>query len=158
MGTKRDAEFFAFTIIDGYKASINTVLAAINAEKADGITLREVNSNAYYYLTFGQKMPAYDPAVVFGVETTQAGAAGHESSEELKVLVELVFSNQAEINSETTLKKVARYRRALVDIANDYLPTLRGKLAIESLPGVPFTYENAQYFAVGVGLTLNYVP
>ena len=154
---RRDEEFYALQVFEAIKTNLNTRIAAINAEKNDGITLRSLDSNAYYYEDFGQDQPVYDPVVIFAVNPEEAETLAGESHEELSVSIQMVISSQAVASSETLFKTIARYRRAI----KESLKAWRQKLPNYRLVGLPqmaFTAKTGtMHHVLGVGVRFKFV-
>jgi hypothetical protein len=155
MSEKRDAEYWILKFTDMIKSDFNTRLALINSRKDDGITLATVNNSAYYYLTFGQGLPAYDPCVIFGVDTEVIGSMSGQVAERVLIATEVVISDKGEASTVTLMKRIQRYRRALQEIIlasrRDY-----PNLVVENLDDIRFTRDGAFFFALGVGARMSY--
>lgn len=157
--TRRDEEFFVMKMADYFKANLNTKIAAINAEKNDGITLTSVDSSAYYFMTFGQTMPLYDPVVLFGVEPEEGATNDGESSEIMSLVVEMVVNSKLTPNSETLFKTLARYRRAIKEVIRDGIRNSKIPAGdLTNLPNAAFTAgKDEQFFVLGVGIKFQFV-
>ena len=157
MSEKSDAELYIAKLDTLLKASLNTKITEINAIKNDGITLKQLDNNAYYYLTFGQKTPAYDPAIVFGIDTEVNGSIGGLSDETLRVTVELIVSSGAIADSLELMKILQRYRRALMEVLMENYRKFPA-ISIVGLPDIPFTVDkdSGLFYAIGVGVEMKY--
>jgi hypothetical protein len=157
MAAKRDFESIALEVIAAVKANLNTKIAAINTEKGDDVTLADVDAGAYVYQRFGQEIANYDPFIEINVGSDFGETAGAESSERIRVLVDLVTSDRGYAGSEKVLKLLARYRRALREVLADQFQSVRG-LKVSSLPTFPFTDpEGRNLFSVAAGIEFNIV-
>lgn len=154
---KADAELYIAKLDTLLKASLNTKITEINAIKGDGITLKQLNNNAYYYLTFGQTTPAYDPAIVFAVDTEVNGEIGGLSDETLRITVELIVSSGAISDSLELMKTLQRYRRALMEVLLENYAKFPS-VSIVGLPDIPFTIDrdSGLFYAIGIGFSMKY--
>ncbi len=154
MTETRDAELFFLKFEALIKANLNNKIIEINTEKGDSL-LDAVNSNAYYYMTWGQSTPDYDPVVVFAVNTEVKGEHGGLTAETLRLLTEITISSKGEADSTIVFKRIQRYRRALIEIVQE---GYRGFPAtkIESFPELPFTIDRDLFYATGVGVEFSY--
>jgi hypothetical protein len=151
-----DDEYHGTRIIEAIKAGLNAKIAAINAEKNDSITLRTVESGAYYYDTWGAAVPNYDPCVIFAVNVQPTGTVGDHTSQRIEILVQLVHSSTIASDPLDLFKVNARYRRALKEVAEETFQ--RQRVSIIPLAAVPFAVKTGGlYYAVGVGVELNII-
>ncbi len=148
MGTIKDAEYFILKISSVIQDNLNTKIAAINAEKKDSL-LDPIDSNAYYYLSFGQRIPDKVPAIVFGVDLELGGTLHVDATEALEVLVQMVISSKGTANSITVMQRVQRYRRAIMKVLEENYEVLPN-LTFDAAPGFGFTEANKHYYALGV--------
>lgn len=151
----RDEEFWVLKIINLLKSNLNTKITAINAEKADTITLSTVDANAYYYYTFGTTMPNYSPFVVFAVDVETEATVGGQFSERIKLMVQMIVPNGMVANPLTLYSTLARYRRAIKDVMIAEGRGFHG-LSITKLPDSPFMAGNMLYHTVGLGVEFSY--
>ena len=148
MGTVKDAEYFITKISSVIQDNLNTKITAINTEKGDSL-LDLVDSNAYYYLTFGQNIPAYVPAIVFGVGLELGGTVHKDATEALEVLVQMVISSKGKSSSIEVMQRIQRYRRAILKVLEENFGQLPN-LTFDAAPDFGFTEANAHYYALGV--------
>lgn len=152
MSEKRDEEHFVLKLVDIIKDNLNTKITTINTRKDDGITLDQVDDNAYYYQTFGQEIPSYDPVVIFSVGSEYGETAGGSTDESISIAVQMVIADKINANSQTLYKTIVRYRRALKEILSENYSAFHGFQMI-ALPDTGFLVKNQLYFAFGVGLS-----
>jgi len=155
MSEKRDEEYFVLKLTALIKANLNTKIAGINARKSDGIELDLVDSGAYYYMSFGQSVPAFDPVVIFLVDSDQGEQAAGTSSEVVTVGVQMVISDKMEPNTENLYRRTVRYRRALKEVVRDGYAPFQG-FQLVSLPDVPFIVGRQSYMALGIGVQFSF--
>ena len=146
--TVRDAEYFIDKFISVYTDNLNTKIAEINTAKGDSL-LDSVDSNAYYYLTFGQKVPAYEPAVVFGVGVELGGNIRAGANETLILAATMVISSKGEASSLNVMRRIQRYRRALIEVITDNYEKFPS-MEFDVVPEIGFTEASRFYYALGI--------
>ena len=157
MSEKKDSEYYVLLIKEVLKNNLNTKIIEINTLKNDGISLSSVNDNAYYFLTFGQNVPAYDPSIFLGYDVNVQGQLGYGTSETLICSIEMIISSKMIANEDNLAKIICRYRRAVSEVINENyrkFPTME----MESLPNVAFTHKNngALYYSLGYAMQCSY--
>lgn len=155
MTKKRDEEFWVTKVFDLLKNNLNTKITAINAEKSDSLVLKTVDSSAYYYMTFGDQIPNNIPCVVFAVSAEPNIMQGNFTSETVRVMIEMVVSDEMIDDAVSIYRLLARYRRAIKDAVSVDFGDFQ-KFSIVSLPDVPFMAGNLVYHTIGIGVTFNY--
>lgn len=97
------------------KANLNTKLAAIDTEKADGVTLAQVDPLAYYFqnLPRGETI-AYNPFIFFGLDDPDVLMDGPHTLKKLTIWFILCLKDTAETRVYHT--RQMRYTRALEEI------------------------------------------
>jgi hypothetical protein len=151
----RDEEFWVTKVFDLLKSNLNAKITAINVEKADSLTLDSVDASAYYYMTFGNSMPNYLPCVVFAVDVDEVMTNGPETSENVRIMIQLVVSDEMNANPISIYKLLSRYRRAIKDVFSDNCRDFH-KLEIVKLHDSPFMVGSATYHTVGIGVSFFY--
>lgn len=146
---QKDEEYWYLKAVNAVKNNINTKITAINTEKNDGITLSLLNANAFFYYTFGNKIPNYLPAICFDSSTSAADTNGYVSSEELTIYIQLLTKSELSSDPTETAKRLLRYRRVLKDIIAAEFRDFRG-LVINSMPDSPFQNNNLNYFTASL--------
>lgn len=153
MARKYDVE----DLIDGLdtilKASLNTKIAALNAEKNDSITLADIPNEAYFFQDLKlQDVQAYDNFLLYGLGEPKIEAQGPYTAEIERLFYVIVVKDTAE--NSVYLKKLLRYRRILKEIFEENFTKngLGGRLIVTSL--APVDYEvmgsGTTFRAVGV--------
>lgn len=149
-----DDEFHITSIIAAVKSSMNTKIAAINAEKSDTVVLREVEENAYFYDTWGNELPNYDPCVIFAVNVQPTGTVGDTTSQRIEILIQLVFASTIAADPLDLYRFSARYRRVLKELAEAV--STRPRANVIPLGGSSFVVKKGGlYYTVGVGIEIN---
>lgn len=105
-----DLEDMLFEIADMLKLNLNTQIAAVNAEKDDGIVCEEITENAYAIQSMDDKVMNYSPYVYMNIEALEPEGLGPDTSEAFGILILIVSSA---INDKNQVKKVFRYAKAL---------------------------------------------
>ena len=154
MSEKQDAEYFINKFVTVIKDNLNAKITAINTAKGDSL-LTAVDSNAYYYLTFGQRIPAYDPAVIFGASVELEGDVRSEVTERLIIAIEMVISSKAEADPLQVMARVQRYRRAIAEVILENYRSFPN-LEFDAIPDVGFVEANQFYYALGAVVKMVY--
>lgn len=154
MSETRDAEYFINKFVTTVKANLNAKIASINTAKGDSL-LDSVDSNAYYYSTFGQKVPAYDPVIVFGAKVELGGEVPSGITETLLIATEMVISSKAEADPLQVMRRIQRYRRALYEVVTENYSSFPG-LEFDAIPDVGFSEANRFFYALGVIVKMVY--
>lgn len=152
----RDVEYWVLKLIDYVKSNLNTKIAEINTEKADAVTLKTVDSEAYYYTSFGSEMPMFDPVVIFSVSSGLGENSGSEPKENIRITIEMVVADGMESDREAVLKTMLRYRRALKETITDRARAFNS-LSIVDLPDQSFIVNQSQYWTLGLGVSFSIV-
>ena len=155
MAEKMDIEYYGLKFFDIIKNNLNTKLAEINTRKDDGITLKIIDENAYYYLEFGREVPMYDPICVFQVDLNPTETVAGASSETVEIMCMLIISDELAAASLDVFKMTSRYRRAIEEIIEANQSPFDG-LELIAMPDVPFIHNKRHFMAVGVGIRFQY--
>jgi hypothetical protein len=154
MGQKYDVEVFLSDIETTLKNNLNTKLGEIDTEQADGITLKTLVSDAYFFQELNSKVANYNPFCLYGVEDLGAASIEGYSAREVTVSVVIVVTDDGE--DRNYAKRMFRYSRALQEIfeENFCLTENAVKLTIQNLMPVEFNMLNSSdsYRAVGINL------
>jgi len=149
-----DEEDLVLGAIAKIKANYNTKIAAINAEKSDSATLKELNSSAYYFIDFPDAAPAYDPVLCYQIIVESTESPIQSSSALITVGLLLTFADELVADSDVTYQREARYRRALKELIKENVaPTFLGKIA--DYPGLPRRINGQNYYTAVVGFTMD---
>lgn len=137
------------------KANLNTVIARIDAEKADSIVLKQIPSSAYFFETLDQRVANFNPFILYGIEGIDTITQRGSSAQKITISVIVVLHDPQDKNPIP--KRMLRYSRALKEtIEENYTLTSNGiSLEIQSLVPVPFQLLNStlSYRAVGILIT-----
>jgi hypothetical protein len=138
-------------------ANLNTKLAAINTEKNDAITLKEVSSDAYFFQGMNSKQANYNPFVIYSIEDIQSSAMEGLTIQSAVIQIALVLEDKGEDTGPNVMKRMLRYQRALEEIFEENFQLIENgvKLKVQSLmPGL-FALEDSSEFYRVVGINLS---
>jgi hypothetical protein len=154
MARKYDVEVFLSDIETLLKANLNTKLGSIDTEKNDGITLKTIVSDAYFFQELNSKVANYNPFILYGVEGLGTKALEGFAVQEVTVSIVIVVSDDGD--DLNIAKRMLRYSRAIQEVfeENFCLTENAVKLVIQNLMPVEFNMLNSSesYRAVGVNL------
>jgi hypothetical protein len=119
------------------QANMNTKLAAIDAEKADGITLGTISNAAYFFQTLGDEIANYNPFVFYGIDQLPANAIYSNVDAAITAQVVIVLSDDE--NDPNIMKRLLRYQRALIELfESNYAGISKiGKILVSGLAPAP---------------------
>lgn len=131
---------------------LNTKLSEIDTEKNDGITLKQVDSSAYFLQTLDGKAANFDPFILYGVDTIESDGRRSATLRKYQISVVIVL---ADSRSEVTpAARMFRYLRALEEVFEEHWAENGNaiNLVIQSLEPVEIKLFNTSqpYRAVGV--------
>jgi hypothetical protein len=146
-----DAESLLSDIETFLKANLNTKISAITTEKNDGITLRTVDSGAYFFQVLDDKIANFNPIVVYGLTDWQSDGIGPANAEKVAIEIAIILTDDSQ--DANIGKKMLRYHRALTELFNENWAKIRSslKLKITSLPPITIGL-NGQENARAVGI------
>jgi hypothetical protein len=152
---KVDTESLLFALKDCLQTNLNTKIAAIALEKADGLTLASVPTEAWFCQSLKwSHAAAHDIFVFFGVDDPQVEGIGPYTLEKESMFFTIVMKDTAE--NETYIKKLFRYRRAIKEVFEENFSKnpIGGRLIITSLAPISFGMEGMKdtFKAVGVNI------
>lgn len=152
-----DIELFLSDVETYLKANLNTKLTAINAEKADSITLKPVDDAAYFCQSLNDSVTNYNPFVYYGVDSIESNGIGPATSNGYKVEVAIVVSDQGE-SLDVNKRIMFRYHRALTELFQEgYASVARGvKIKVQSLVPISVQLMNSSAEARAIGVTLDF--
>jgi hypothetical protein len=133
---------------------LNTKLLALDAEKADGVTLAPVDPEAYFFQSLNGRTTNYNPFIFFAIDEI-AGVGGDSYTEtelSVDVLAVLVDDGQ-EVDISA---RMLRYGRALREIfeENWQLPESGVKLIVSSQVPVSVQLLNSPEIHRVIGVKL----
>jgi hypothetical protein len=139
------------------QANLNTKLAAIDAEKADGITLAQIPSGAYILQSLDQAVAAqFNPFVLYGIDKIDSNGIGPSTAKSFTVSVIIIVADPG--SDPTILTRLLRYLRALEEVFEDSFGTAlqREIVTVESLEPVQFRLVNSNDDCRAIGVSLKF--
>jgi len=135
-------------------ANLNTKITAINAEKADSITLASVSSSAYFFLTLDEQVANYDPFIFYTIGGISSNGIGPGTGKTYLVDVALIMTNDG-VDSNSR-KRTLRYHRAITELFEENYANIdkRVNIKVESLEPITFAAQNDSQFYRAVGVQL----
>lgn len=136
-------------------SKLNAELLAIDAEKADGIVLKPVDTKAYFLHSFDSRATNYDPFIGISVGNIESQAVGPATADTLPIAIFLVLSDQ---NADKPFNRLFRYQRAIKTIALRHFAKISGsdKFKVVSLVPVPLQLLDSSdtFKMIGVEVTV----
>lgn len=132
--------------------NLNAKLTALDTEVGDGLVLKPVDSNAYFYQSLNDHAAIYDPFVLIMVADIKSDSRGPATSKTYTILVILAFTDQME---SLMYKRLYRYHRAIEEVFEDNFRTPSGpiNMRIGSLAPTDFKIQgNKLLRAIGCEL------
>ncbi len=158
---RQDEEYWGLKIRDIFRTNLNTVIGDINTEKADGLDIATLNTQAFILADPGRKGPNFDPLMLFIVDPELGDTEGGEAAELFRLTCQIVVSAGNITDTDDLFKTLARYRRAIRDVVRDHIFTLASApsdLSLISLPDFAFHVEKqGLFYTVGIGLQFSFV-
>lgn len=153
MSSIYDVERLLSDIQSLYSSNLNTKIGAINTEKNDSISLKTVDSNAYFTDLNGKQVN-YNPFVLYSIENITAKSQNGMTIKDVLVSVVLVVEDQGE--DVSIYNRMLRYGRALEEVAQDSFTLIENavKLEVHALPPVYFQAVNSTEFYRAVGVQI----
>jgi hypothetical protein len=111
---KVDIEVVCIAVETFMKARLNTKLAEIDAEKADGMTSPTVPDEAYVFEYWGEEFANFNPVVLIGIAGMDASdGPGPGVVQTVRLQVGVVLTDDGTPN---IVRKLLRFQRALTEI------------------------------------------
>lgn len=138
------------------RAKFNDHINAINADKNDGIVLKNVSDKAYIFQSLDEKVANYNPFVYYGIDSTPTTGTYMALAKTLKIEVSVILADQED---GALFKKILRYQKALENLFTSEIFPIQGlneKVVITSLEPVSFKLQNStsEFKAIGVIIEL----
>ncbi len=135
---KYDAEALLSDIGDHLAANLNTKLAAITAEKADGIVLPTLHASAFFFQTLGEAAINLNPFLIYGIVDQKDEGIGPAVSERIMIQIAIVVSDRLDGNIG---KRLLRYRRALRELFTGSFDKIGNAVKFKVTSLVPISLE-----------------
>lgn len=152
---KFDTEFIIKEIADKITSVFNAKLALIDAEKNDGITLKQLDTSASYFQTLNNSTINYNPFLLYGLSSSEIIGKQGNNIKKLKIYFLIVYSDAD--NNNTTTSIMYRYQRALEESIQDNCFALESvnKMVISSIDLVDFKNINTNKIDKAIGITID---
>ncbi len=112
---KIDAEVIEGKLIDLVKDNLAAKVTAINAEKADGVSISNI-ADSEYYTTFRDRINNSDPFIFYGYDNLSVDGIGPSSKKTFRFFCFVIFSDVNPENDGDFRKKLFRYSRIITEI------------------------------------------
>lgn len=137
--------------------NLNTRIAAVNAEKNDGMTLSPIPAAAYFCQSMDGTQTNFDPFVFFGVESIDEDNSGYNfgySPEKLTISVAIVVVDEG--NTINIPSKLFRYQRALKETFEMNFNSISEgvKIAVQGQVPIDLALMNNKFRHKAIGVTL----
>lgn len=151
---KYDVEMFLSDLQSYLNSSLNTKLSAIDSEKADSITLKQVDSSAYILQTMDGSVPNYDPYVFYGIQDIESTGIGPATANRYTIVVALILADA--LRDTTIAKRMLRYQRALSEVVQERYADIGDsfKAKIQNLVPIALTDMDTSNAYRGIGVSI----
>jgi len=145
-----DVEQILYGMDTALKSRLSGEIALINAEKADGIVLLDVDVNAIFVQELNDETINYDPYIIHGISNETIKTAGRSSASTLGLFIVVAISSQ---NVDNIPKRLLRYSRAVKQVILKEFDAFKPDL-IATGP-ITFQDSNTGNFHKGIGSEFN---
>lgn len=154
---KADFETICDEIKSILSSGLNTRLGVIDSEKDDGIELKEINSNAYFFQDLNGVTINYNPFLFYGLINVEGeGDLGHTPAK-LEIFVAVAIEDRGEDISVS--RRLFRYQRAVRELLEEGFDSLPSgaKMSVQSQVPVELRLMNTSFAhrAIGVIVTVD---
>ncbi len=157
MGRIYDIENLLVDIKAFLVANLNTKLTAIDSDKADSITLAQVDSSAYFFQNLSKAAVAnYNPFVLYGIdEIPKQLGIGPATIKEYTLFVIVVLTDSG--NDPDSLKRLLRYQRALTELFEESWNRVGGsvRFKVSGLVPIPLSLLDDNRISNVIGVNLD---
>jgi hypothetical protein len=155
-----DIESFLTDLVTFLKANLNTKLAAIDTEKNDGITLKQINTTyAYMFQSMNDKIANYDPVLLYGIEDIKSEGIGPATAKTYPISIVIIVADPG--TDSNMMKRILRYSRALSELLEGSWSQIGNavKVTVSSLAPISFKLQDRSddFRAVGVQLEVTII-
>lgn len=109
-----DVEIIFKKMFDHFKANLNTEIVALNTEKADSLTLEQIDSAAWIEGSLNETVKNFNTFVLYYVENYDGTMQGNSISKNISIEFDILISQKEDFLDYTRL---LRYHRVLEDVA-----------------------------------------
>lgn len=140
MSGKFDTESLLRDIETLLKAKLNAVLISINDEKADDITLRCIEEDAYFLQALSERMTNHNPFLFYGVQDIKPDDDSVIPIDAVEIFVNICIADEAE-QENTNMYKLLRYIRALKEVVKDNFGFVSGYSRLKVRDDLPASFR-----------------
>lgn len=151
---KYDVETFLSDLQSYLNSNLNTKLSAIDSEKADSITLKQIDSSAYILQTMDGTIPNYDPYVFYGIQDIESTSIQGASASRYTIVVAIILADP--LRDTSIAKRMLRYQRALSEVIHDKYAEIGSSLKakIQNLVPIALTDMDSANAFRGIGVSI----
>jgi hypothetical protein len=154
---KYDIETFLNDSKAYVQAKLPAKIAELNAEKNDGVTLKDIDNGAYFFQTLDDEVANFDPFIAYSISGVTSTGEGPYTQKQYTIDYCIVFVDQGSDKNAT--QRMLRYWRALEELFETSWDKIGDglKLKVESLEPIKFNLINNSndYRAVGISIEVN---
>lgn len=147
------------TAMKDVTTGLNSVLASIDSEKNDGLTLKSIPTEAYFFQTMDERVANYDPFLYYELSEIVNENNGPSNYKAYTITVIIVFDvgmEEAATSAKALPKRILRYSRALEQFFSGKWDSIKKGFTfnVQSLVPVSIQLVNSSkpFMAVGVDL------
>lgn len=159
----RDAENIMFDLYNYYSTNLNTKISAITSEKADGLSLSTIDSNAFFIFPYDDDavIANYNPIFIFSLKDSVSIPRQRHTSVDLVFYASIFTTINKNADNLESVRRLLRYSRALREVAQDASKEVGfTELNIQEVPPFgpfPITESDQLYNGVGVQFVTTFV-
>ncbi|NJM55065.1 MAG: hypothetical protein HC841_03335 [Verrucomicrobiae bacterium] len=155
-----DAEQVLRDLEQSFKDNLNTEIAAVNAEKADALTIVDIPDDKYVFMTLDERMLNFKGFwFQYGLmESPPSQASPDNFREDVTVTLQVACFDQGDRDRSATLYRLLRYQRAIkqVILKNPDLFQGYSKPLVQSLEPAAYPFDNKLVIlSIGVNITVS---
>ncbi len=151
-----DLEKAIYELVQVFKTYLNTELTSIQSDKNDGITLKQLNSSAFFIQDLNGKAINYNPFFLAFVDNISSIGQGGFTADTVTVKCLIAFTDENE--DLEIYKRLFRYQRALKQTIEQNFSEIQGglRLEVESLAPDLLKLANSSRFHRAVGIQVRF--
>lgn len=151
---RRDIEMTLYAIVGLYQEKLGAKLAALSAEKDDGMVLKVPPIEAYFVQELNGKMVNYNPFLMVSLEGIDTTAYGPNTTDLLSIHVSICLADEGQ--DLAIGRRMFRYHRALKEVLEENWDRaeLGGKMQIGSLAPISFRLLDSSRIHRAVGIEI----
>lgn len=155
MASKYDIEQCLLDVKAVLVSYLNTKLAAITTEKNDTITLKTIDSSAYFIHSMDGPQVNYDPFIYIGLQAIEGDGQMGASPSQLSIAVAAVVADEGQ--DVELWKRMFRYQRAIREVFEEHFEEQAGtfKFVVKDQVPIEISLLNDSYSHKAIGVTLS---